>query len=63
MNTDRIESDVTIYSPILEVAADVEPEAFIEKRDISKWLLLVGLVLFLLQAVIASKQGMEEGNV
>lgn len=51
VNTDRLESNIAVTEPLLEVAAEVAPEAFQERRDVSPWLILSALVLLMVQAI------------
>lgn len=51
LNTNRAESNITVEAPLLEVAAEVAPEAFYETRPVGPWLILMALLLFVLQAL------------
>ena len=47
------ESDVRVSTPLMEVAAQVQPDQFIQKRPLLKWLLWSGFLLLLLQAILS----------
>ena len=53
LNTNRIESDVVVETPLLEVAAEVEPEAFVERKELGAWCVALGIMIFLLQALFS----------
>lgn len=53
MNTSISESDVQVKKEILETAAEIAPEYFLEKEDLAKWLWLGALALLMLQAFLA----------
>jgi uncharacterized membrane protein len=53
LNTPISESDVKVRKEILEMAAEIAPEFFLEKESLSKWLWLGALILFVLQALLA----------
>jgi len=56
LNSNRIESNVAVDVPLLEVAAEVAPEAFYETREIGPWLILLALGLLLLQSLWGPKE-------
>ena len=47
------ESDVRVSTPLMEVAAQIQPDQFIQKRPLLKWLLWFGFLLLLLQALLS----------
>lgn len=53
VNTDRTESDVIVPSPILDVAAEIAPEAFSRREEGAPWLVLLALFLGLIQALLS----------
>lgn len=53
LNTSISESDVQVKKEILETAAEIAPEFFLEKEDLAKWLWLGALILLCLQALLA----------
>ena len=53
LNTNRIESNVMVETPLLEVAAEVEPEAFVERKELGAWCVAFGLLLLLLQSLFS----------
>ena len=53
LNTSISESDVKVRKELLEMAAEIAPEFFLEKENLSKWFWLGALVLFALQALLA----------
>ena len=53
LNTNRIESDVVVEAPLLEVAAEVEPAAFVEHKELGAWCVALGLLLLLLQSLFS----------
>ena len=52
VNTNRLESDIVVHAPLLEVAAEVEPEAFKEKQELGAWFVSAGLLLFFTAVLI-----------
>ena len=53
LNTNRVESDIVVEMPLLEVAAEVEPEAFKEKQELGTWFVSAGLLFFVLQSLLS----------
>ena len=53
LNTNRTESNVLIDTPLLEVAAEVEPEAFMERKELGGWFVGLGVLFFLFQSFIS----------
>jgi hypothetical protein len=47
------ESDVRVGKALIEVAAEVEPDRFIQKRSLVKWLLWMAVGAFLLQSLLS----------
>ena len=47
----------------MEVAAQIQPDQFIQKRPLLKWLFWSGLLLLLLQAVLSFFFTKEEDDV
>ena len=54
-NTNRIESDVLAIEPLLEVAAEVDPERFLKTWMLAPWLILLALALAFVQALLSRK--------
>ena len=53
VNVDPTESDVRPGPSLLETAAEIDPENFLQKAALSPWLLLAALIFAVLQAWIA----------
>ena len=53
MNTSISEADVQVKREILETAAEIAPEFFLEKENLTGWLWLAAIILFLVQALLA----------
>lgn len=62
LNSNRTESDVAVEVPLLEVAAEVAPEAFYETREVGPWLILMALVLLVLQSIWGSKEEVDNAQ-
>lgn len=64
VNTNRLESDIVVHAPLLEVAAEVEPEAFKEKQELGTWFVSAGVLFFLLQALLSfSREEVVDVNI
>ena len=53
LNTNRTESNVLVDTPLLEVAAEIEPEAFMERKELGGWFIGFGVLLFLFQSLFS----------
>ena len=47
------ESDVRVLKPLMEVAAKIQPDQFIQRRPLTKWLLWAGIAFLFLQALLS----------
>lgn len=60
VNVDPTESDVRPGPSLIETAAEIDPERFLHRFGLAPWLLLGGLVLALLQALLARPRQEDE---
>lgn len=57
VNVDPAESDVRPGPTLVETAAEVDPDRFLRRVALAPWLLAGGLVLALVQALVAGRRG------
>ena len=53
INVEPQESDIRSKGPLISIAAEVEPERFIQRKPLTPWLLWGALIALLIQALIA----------
>lgn len=57
------ESDIRVRTPLMSLAAKVQPDRFIQKKPLLRWLLWFGAGLLLLQAILSFFLTREEQDV
>ena len=60
VNHNLEESDIRVTKPLIEVAASIEPERFVQKYSLVRWLLWGILGLLFLQALISTFSTVED---